>query len=211
MIDPTGRSRWRQLEAELRPFIARRLWSAADVDDVLQDVFVRLHGGLSELRDDERFGPWVYRVARSAIVDHQRRSSKHHVPPEGFEPKDEAGVDDDDEAVEQALASYVAHFVAMLPSPYREALTLTEFEGLTQKEAAKMLGLSLSGMKSRVQRGRVQLRKAFEGCCHIECDVRGRVISCQPRLEAGFSSGCSCDAVSPGRDTKSIAGPQTRP
>jgi hypothetical protein len=83
--------------------------------------------------------------------------------------------DQDDATVERELATYVAPFVAMLPSPYREALTLTELEGISQKDAALMLGISVSGMKSRVQRGRQHLRSALEDCCHIAIDARGRV------------------------------------
>lgn len=70
--------------------------------------------------------------------------------------------------------------VVLLPSPYREALTLTELEGLTQKEAAEMIGISLSGMKSRVQRGRERLRTLFDECCEIGVDARGRAIACDP-------------------------------
>ena len=98
---------------------------------------------------------------------------------------------DEDGAAERELAAYVAMFVAMLPSPYREALTLTELQGLTQKEAATMLGISLSGIKSRVQRGRLQLRAALEDCCRIALDARGRVLSCEPRPD-GRLPNCRC-------------------
>jgi len=73
----------------------------------------------------------------------------------------------------------VALFVAPLPSPYREAITLTELQGLTQKEAAEMVGTSLSGMKSRVQRGRDKIREMFDECCEISADCRGRVVDCE--------------------------------
>lgn len=75
------------------------------------------------------------------------------------------------------LATYIVPLVAMLPSPYREAITLTELEGLTQQEAAEMVGISLSGMKSRVQRGRRLLRQALDECCEIALDARGAVMS----------------------------------
>ena len=92
-------------------------------------------------------------------------------------------VDEDaaESGAERELASYIALFVAMLPAPYREALSLTELDGLTQRAAAERLGVSLSGMKSRVQRGRVMLREALEGCCHIALDARGRVMDCELR------------------------------
>ena len=189
MIDPAARGAWRELEAKLRPFIARRLRSDVDVDDIVQDVFLRMQRGLAGLRDEERFGPWVYQVARSAIVDHHRVAAKHRVV--DSDGRDEQPLDvDDDRAIEEELASYLAPFVAMLPSPHREALTLVELEGLTQKQAAEMLGISLSGMKSRVQRGRVLLRKALEDCCHIALDARGRVVGCEPRADGRLPDGC---------------------
>ncbi|MFO0548608.1 MAG: sigma-70 family RNA polymerase sigma factor [Polyangiaceae bacterium] len=192
MIDAAARGAWRELETRLRPFIARRVPTASDVDDVVQDIFLRMQRGLGGLRDDERFGPWVYQVARSAIVEHRRSLARHPIA-EGVT-VEEPVEDGDDRAVEEELALHVAPFVAMLPSPYREALTLVELEGLTQKQAAEMLGVSLSGMKSRVQRGRVQLRRALEDCCHIALDVRGRVVACEPRPDGRLPSGC-CEAT----------------
>jgi RNA polymerase sigma-70 factor (ECF subfamily) len=175
MIEAGTRNAHRELESRLRPFVARRVSSAADVDDVVQDVFLRMQRGIASLRDDQRFGAWVYQVARSAVADHRRARAKHPLT----DREAEESIEERDEAID--LAAQVAPFVAMLPSPYREALTLTELEGLTQKEAAEMLGISLSGMKSRVQRGRAQLRELFDECCAIALDVRGRVIGCEPR------------------------------
>jgi RNA polymerase sigma-70 factor (ECF subfamily) len=191
LIDPSARGAWQELESKLRPFVARRVRSDADVDDVVQDVFLRMQRGLGDLRDEERFGPWVYRVARSAIVDHHRSEKRRAL--EDAELPDAAApafAEDDDGAVEREVATYIAPFVAMLRSPYREALTLTELEGLTQKQAAEMLGISHSGMKSPVQRGRQELRAALEDCCHIALDARGRVMSCEPRPDGRLPEGC---------------------
>jgi len=190
MIEATARGAWRELEGSVRPFVARRVRSPADVEDVVQDIFLRMQRGLSDLRDNERFGPWVYQVARSAIADHWRAAVRD--PLAGREPPAEqvADEDEDEREVEREVALYVALFVAALPSPYREALTLTELEGLTQREAAEMLGISVSGMKSRVQRGRRHLRSALEACCHFALDVRGRVIECQPRPDGHMPEGC---------------------
>jgi len=192
MIDAAARVAWSELDAKLRPFIARRVRSPNDVDDVMQDVFLRMQRGLGGLRDDERFGPWVYQVARSAIANHHRAAARHPVVADSaVEEEAPAPSPEDDRGVEELLATYVAPFVAMLESPYREALTLTELEGMTQKDAAAMLGISLSGMKSRVQRGRAQLRGAFEDCCHIALDARGHVVGCEPRKD-GRLPDCCC-------------------
>lgn len=190
MIDPALRGAWSDLESRLRPFVARRVRSEVDVDDVVQDILLRMQRGVGGLRDEQRFGPWVYQVARSAVADHQRVAAKHRVVADDAVRDAAADVDDDERAVEQALASVVVLFVAALPSPYREALTLTELEGLTQKEAAEMLGISHSGMKSRVQRGRVLLRKSLEDCCTIALDVRGRIVGCEPRPDGRLPAAC---------------------
>lgn len=191
VIEPAARGGWQELDAKVRPFVARRVRRTEDVDDVVQDIFVKLQRGLPELRDEDRFGPWVYRVARNAIADYRRSSVRH---PSAATPAvdedaaaDVAGEDD----AEPELVPYVAAFVAMLPSPYREALTLTELQGLSQKDAAEMLGISVSGMKSRVQRGRRLLRETFEACCAIALDARGHVIACEPRPD-GPLPGCRC-------------------
>ena len=62
-----------------------------------------------------------------------------------------------------------------LPPDHWEALYLTEYEGLTQKELAERLGIGLSGAKSRVQRARARLKAMLLDCCHFELDRRGRV------------------------------------
>ena len=192
MIEAAARGAWKELDAKLRPFVTRRVRSSADVDDVVQEVLLRIQRGAATLRDDDRFGPWVYRIARSAIVDHQRAAARN--PLSDRTPPDEGAAEDADaSAAEEELAAYVAVFVAMLPSPYREALTLTDLEGMSQKDAAAMLGISVSGMKSRVQRGREHLREALEDCCTIALDVRGRVVSCEPRPDGRLPE-CRCSS-----------------
>jgi RNA polymerase sigma-70 factor (ECF subfamily) len=190
VIDASSRGAWNELAGKLRPFVSRRVRSSVDVDDVVQDVFLRMQRGLAGLRDDERFGPWVYQVARSAIIDHRRAATRSSFVEAELSDGEAPAHELEDDAVVRALAACVRPFVALLPPPYREAMTLTELEGRTQKEAAALLGISLSGMKSRVQRGRAQLRERFEECCEIALDARGRVIACEPRAKGAHPNGC---------------------
>lgn len=64
------------LRAEVRNFVARRVPPDA-VDDLAQEVFLRVHEHAGELRDTARFAPWLFRIARSVVVDHLRRQKKH--------------------------------------------------------------------------------------------------------------------------------------
>ena len=196
MIGTEARGAWKELERHLRPYLARRVASAADIDDLLQDIFVRMHQGLAALQDEERFGGWVYRVANSAIVDkaRQRARSPQVDTHEGLEAS--VAAEQAEDQLRSDLGECVALFVGRLPSPYREAVTLTELEGLSQKDAAEMLGISLSGMKSRVQRGRDKIRHMFEECCQVSVDCRGRVIDCEPRDLNEVPADCRDAAVS---------------
>jgi RNA polymerase sigma-70 factor, ECF subfamily len=184
-LDGSG-SAHHDLDQKLRPFVARRV-PAVEVDDVLQDVFVRVQRGLPTLRDEERLVPWLYQVARSAVQESARQRARH--PLAAHEHDEQAVVEPEGSvASETGLATFAAAAITHLPSPYREALTLTELQGMTQLAAAKQLGLSLSGMKSRVQRGREKLRELLESSCDIALDVRGGIMACEPKEKAK----CSC-------------------
>jgi len=176
----TAPAPWQDVAARLRPFLARRI-GPTELDDVLQDVFLRLQRGLPGLRDEERFTSWLFQIARSSVAEHLRVRARHPLPDASADPEPAAEPSDDDREVARSLACCVSIFVAQLPSPYREAVTLVELEGLTIREAAEMVGVSVSGMKSRVQRGRAQLRQLFEACCEIALDARGKVIDYAPR------------------------------
>ncbi|MCW5802092.1 MAG: sigma-70 family RNA polymerase sigma factor [Deltaproteobacteria bacterium] len=171
---------WEDAAARLRPFVSRQV-PAADVDDVLQDVFVRMQRGLGSLREEQRFTSWLFQVARSSVAEHVRSKARHPVAVADAIELPSEPVEDDDREASRSLSACVSLFVARLPSPYREAVTLVELEALTVREAAEMVGISVSGMKSRVQRGRAQLREMFDACCEIALDARGKVTSFSPR------------------------------
>src|SRR5262249_283963 len=88
---------------------------------------------------------------------------------------------EENEAV-QRLLPYLLPLAQRLPRLYRQALLLTEVDGLTQKALADRLGLSFSGAKSRVQRARDQLRKLLS-CCDFTFDRRGHIIDYAPHEE----------------------------
>jgi RNA polymerase sigma-70 factor, ECF subfamily len=178
---------WQDVAARLRPFLARRV-APSEIDDVLQDVFIRVQRGLPALRDEERFTSWLFQIARSSVAEHLRARARHPLPtsPAGEDVAAEPMEDDRDAA--RALSGCVSLFVARLPSPYREAVTLVELEGLTARAAADLMGISVSGMKSRVQRGRAQLRRMFDECCVVALDARGKVTDFASRRPD-----CGCD------------------
>jgi predicted DNA-binding protein (UPF0251 family) len=86
-----------------------------------------------------------------------------------------------DNEFRKRLFSYVSKVIEALPVEDREALTLTELDGLSRDELANQLGISLSAAKSRVHRARAKLRKTVEDCCRLVTDPYGRVIDWKKR------------------------------
>ncbi len=179
-LTPTVENIWAEFAAKLGRFIRARVADPATAEDILQDVFLKIQSRLDQLKDPARLQSWLYLITRNAIVDHYRR---HRETVEVAESLPAEPPQDDAEMNE--LKAAFRRMIYSLPEPYRDALVLTELEGLTQKELAARLGISLSGAKSRVQRGRDQLKQMLLDCCHLEFDRRGGIIDCKPRTKDG--------------------------
>jgi RNA polymerase sigma-70 factor, ECF subfamily len=169
---------WEAFSHDLRGFIARRVADADDMDDILQDVFIKIHTHIDTLQDDERLVPWLYRVTRNTITDYYRARRQTVELPEAYPASVEEKPDED---ILQNLAVGVHGMIASLPEKYRQAVLLSEIDGVKQQDVAEQLGLSLSGAKSRVQRGRQLMRQELLDCCHFEFDHRSHPIEMVPR------------------------------
>lgn len=190
MIKTTERL-WQLVRDGLRAFIAKRVNDQGQVDDILQDVFVRVHRHLDSVSDPRRIVSWIYQVTRNAIIDHYRKPGRQREIPSGLSSELEVidGVTKisdmthhgNDVDLRAELAGCLRPMIERLSQNYRDAITLVEIEGLTQQTAAKQMGISLSGMKSRVQRGRRQLKQMLNDCCVIELDHRKGVVEYRPR------------------------------
>ena len=185
---------WREFHARLLGFIARRVGDSSTAEDILQDVMLRVQRHAGELERSPALGAWVHQITRNAIADHYRRASRRRERPAGIDlDRQQSPVLEDARGeLRGELAACLRPLLERLPALQREALTLTEMEGLTQATAAARLGLSTSGMKSRVQRGRAQLRELLTDCCEIELDRRGGVRSYRP-----LGGTCDCRTDTP--------------
>jgi len=164
---------WLQFGAELSAFIRSRVPQKETAEDILQDVFVRIHAGLAGLRDQGRMESWIYQIARNAVADYYRSRRYDAGITEDLPIEDNS---DSEENASERLIPAVRGLVEALQEPYREALILTSYQGLSQKELADRSGISFSGAKSRVQRARQMIRDALLACCHFEFDSRGKML-----------------------------------
>jgi len=179
---------WETFHVPLQQFIRRRVSDDATAEDLLQDVFLKIHQHVETLKDVKKLESWIYRLTRNAIIDYYRsiRQTTSLDVPEALQLPEDLP----DEDVVSELFPSVRAMVMSLPAQDRQALILTEYQGLTQKELAERLGLSLSGAKSRVQRARAKLKQQLLDCCHFELDRRGHVIDYQPRCLCCSAGAC---------------------
>lgn len=209
MITPAERSAARDdalhaMRARLHAFIARRVESPDVADDLTQEVLLRLLA-----HDDGRVADptaWLYRVARNVIIDHYRtRGGWRRLDDGDLAPAvpAEDPFADDPQAAHRELAGCLGSLVDQLAEPYRSAVTAVDLHGQTHIAVAHAVGLSVSGVKSRVQRGRRQVRHLLTECCRVHTGPTGRisgyepVTGCEPDPSGG--DGLRCRSV-PGAD-----------
>ena len=180
--------RWSKLRARLGGFVGRRIGNPADAEDIVQDVFVRMQRNIEALSSTDRLDAWAFRITRNAIADYYRASERRRAPGKGTAKilNEELAADSIDgepstDARAEMAQCCIALMVSQLPDDYRQAIELTELEGMTQTAAAEQVGLSVPGMKSRVQRGRARLRALLLRCCEVETNRRGRVVAFEQR------------------------------
>ena len=196
---------WPLVHDSLRLFIAKRVNDEAQVEDILQEVFLRVHRQIGSLRDPRRVVSWMYQVTRSAIIDYYRKPVRQREIPAGLgsdieesgDKPTSTGITHGDDAgdLRTELVGCLRPMIERRSQYYRDAITLVDLDGLAQQAAAKRMGISLSGMKSRVQRGRTQLKHLLAECCQIELDRRGGVREFEVR-DTSCASGQSQSARS---------------
>jgi RNA polymerase sigma-70 factor (ECF subfamily) len=162
---------WQEYHMKLQAFVRSRVADDAASDDILQNVFLKMHAGLSSLKDETKLKSWLYQIARNAIIDHFRDKKPNIDIPEWLSQPET----DPAEKVTLELSECLQPMIQRLPEKYREAVILSELQGLTQKEVANAQGTSISGAKSRVQRGRALLKTMLDECCRFEFDHNGRL------------------------------------
>jgi RNA polymerase sigma-70 factor (ECF subfamily) len=175
---------WERYCCRLLAFIRGRIQDESDAEDILQEVFIRIHRSLCCQEWNKPEG-WIYRITRNLIIDHYRSRRETVEVDETMPAREEHDWEDDPVT---RLAFSLRETIETLPEPYRQALVLTEYEGLSQKELASREGISLSGAKSRMQRAREKLRDLLLTCCHFELDRRGKIIDYHARC-------CACGAA----------------
>jgi RNA polymerase sigma-70 factor, ECF subfamily len=167
---------WLNFSKPVKEFIRNQTHNSDITDDLLQEVFIKIHQHLLELQDEERLAGWVFQIARNTVLNYFR-DKKNHLAQENNEylnSLEETYFNEN--KLNTMVANWLESFRKDLDPKYEEALRLVDIEGLSQVQLAEKLGISVSGAKSRVQRGREQLKQKLMDCCPVKVDAYGNIV-----------------------------------
>ena len=167
---------WIIFEDRLKSFVLSRISDEMAAEDILQEVFIKIHSNIDKLKDDSKIQSWIFQITRNSMNDYFRSIKKtdQHLPiPEEVEE------DNSSDLMADTLKD-MAKMMEELSADDCEALCLTELGGMSQKDYAKKTGISYSGAKSRVQRAKLKLKDLLMKCCHYQFDKYGTVIGIYP-------------------------------
>lgn len=160
---------WDTYAQDIKGFILSKTKDVSVADDILQETFIKVHTKLQTLKDDDKLKSWLFSVARYTLMDYFK-TKKIKVELNDFE------VTDTFENHEHTEKDCLRGILVNLPKKYREPIFLSDIMGLKQKEVAKRLNLSLSTVKSQIQRGRKQIAQGFMDCCGYEMNNDGYLV-----------------------------------
>jgi RNA polymerase sigma-70 factor (ECF subfamily) len=171
-----------EFRKRLLGFIRKRVRSDADAEDIVQDVLTKL---VTSAPSSEAIHSWLFKVARNSIIDRSRKRTEVQAPAVlniiAEEPEADAQLE---------VAKCLCPMISVLSTEDKLALERVDMRGESQTEVALELGISTSGMKSRVQRARNRLRAAVEQCCEVVRDSRGSPAQCEKRSDADCAGNC---------------------
>lgn len=171
---------WNQTQEKLKSFVFRYTRDRAVAEDIVQDVFLKVHSRLGQLKESEKLTGWIFQITRNTIADYFRSKSKTiHTYDIDWE--------NENKSLNDCVVTCLQDMMATLPGKYRDALELAELKNVSQLELAKALNISYSGAKSRVQRARQMLKDKMEAAYLIKFDAYGNVIVCEDRAPCACS------------------------
>ena len=174
---------WEMYQRKLYHFVNKRVNNPTVAEDLVQDILIKVNANIETLESTEKLQGWIYQIARNTIIDYYRKNNQleHEYTDDLTSPEP-----DQVEQARHEISICLNLLIQNLPDKYRETVSLSESEGLTQKEIAARQNISLSGAKSRVQRGRRLLKEMLLACCSFELDHKNKMIDYQPKNE------CDC-------------------
>ena len=185
---------WKEFHERLRNFIKTKVYNETDVDEIMQESFYKIHKNIDKIKDIGKIESWLYQIVRNSIVDYFRikkniefdenfHNDSFNIQSNNEELKsivtqkcDNKGIKLVDSNSVNEIKKCIYPLMQNIPQKYIEAVKYVDYDGNSQIDLANELSISVSGAKSRVQRGRKMIKDELLGCCKFEFDNRGKVL-----------------------------------
>lgn len=158
---------WDKYSEELRKYLLGKTGNMILAEDVLQEAFLKVHLKRSNLKSPSLVRPWLYTIINNTLTDFFRQKQYSHTV--------EIPVTSE-ETESHTAENCLLPLIQKLPEKYKEALMLSEIKGHKQSKVAEILQISVSGAKSRIQRGRKLLQEGFMDCCDYTLNDEGLLV-----------------------------------
>jgi len=172
---------WEGLKGNLYRFILKRVKNEVEAEDILQEVFIKIHLNLDSLKNRANVQAWAYQITRNQIADFYKENRQ------AVELQDTT-LEKLSEPERKHLYCCFESFIQELPQKYRSVIELISVEGKQQQEVAELLGVSLANTKSRVHRAKEMLKEKFVNCCRFTMDEHGKLTGEQNCPRCGFEN-----------------------
>ncbi|MGH9704920.1 MAG: RNA polymerase sigma factor, partial [Candidatus Acidiferrales bacterium] len=145
--------------AKMKSIARQQLGTAHDAEDVVQEVFLKIHRSIENFRGQSAFSTWIYRILLNACYDVRRRRMRHPETPEEELAGPDGTFDLPAPRPDHPLRMALDRCVARLSDDHREVFLLFEVEGFSHAEIGEMIGISEAASKNRLYQAKVQLRQ----------------------------------------------------
>ena len=172
-IEQNTQEIWKEFSDQIRTHLLRKVKQRDDADDLLQEIFIKIHSRLGDLKDEKKLAPWINQIVRNSLTDYYR---KNGLRTSEFDEESSVPSDTPEDSFYTDLSGCLNVFIDRLPEKYREPLILSDIKGMKQKYIAKQMNLSYSGLKSRVQRAREMIKDMFMECACVTHDEKGKIV-----------------------------------
>ncbi|MHC4912193.1 MAG: RNA polymerase sigma factor [Planctomycetota bacterium] len=165
-----------------------RMVGKDEVEDLTQEVFIKVDKGLERFKGKSSLSTWIYRIATNSALDKLRsrsfRQDEQKVSLNGADDVqredesiclEEKSLSAEREAIRKEMNECIREFVDRLPEDYRTVIILSELKDLKNQEIAEILGVSLDAVKIRLHRARARLKAEFEAGCTFYHDDQGEL------------------------------------
>lgn len=152
-------------EAKLKRYARKFLNYQEDIDDLVQDVFIKAYTNINSFDIKQRFSPWIYRIAHNTFVNELKRKQRLSLTIFDFDtilPQLPAKETADAVVLSVELQAEMDELLVELPVKYREVLILHYFEELSYQEISDVLQIPVTTVGVRMSRGRTKLKKCFK-------------------------------------------------